>query len=952
MRKLQAIFLLLVFCISAKTQGVSKRPLTHQDYASWNTLANIAFSNDGKWLAYELNPQQGDGNLVLFDLEKKSERVFPRGYNAVFSKGNGFIAFKVKPPEKIVRQAKVEKKKREEMPRDSLGIFNLQTYELEVIPELLGFSIPDEPSNWMAYHFEIEERKTAKEEEREPARVGEAEKTKTTKDTIPTRGTRDRKPPKEKRLAAYNPLTGHRELIENAESFVVSPNGKLVAAVVESKKTDSLKSNSIVFFDTGLQKRKTIDETREGDVKQLNVDFAGNQLVWLHSPDTAKTKTYDVWLWDKSDLQPYKAIRATSAGMPDGSGPSEHSRPFFSKSGRRLFFGTTETPLTEPQDTLLVEEKYSLDVWHWEEPMIQPLQHNRLREERRRSFQAVYHIRERKLVQLADESIPTVTLDHQNNENIALGLSPTPYLKMSDYSGTSFTDAYEIDLRNGQRTLVAEKIRTQVRISPQGKFIVWFDLQSMNWMAYEIRTKQTRNITWVIKEKLFDEENDIPAPPRPYGIGGWFENDSFVIINDKFDVWKVDPSGRKNPENLTKGLGRKENLTFRVLNLERDSPFFSEKEMIFFSAFNHQNKEAGFYSLTDAGFEAQAMEAASFGNLIKAKDNNKFAWRKGTFTTFNDIFASGINFSEYYRVSNANPQQDEFLWGTVELVNWIDFDNQPKQGLLYLPENLDRQKKHPMLVYFYEQSSHGLHSHSIPSPSRSTINRPYCTSNGYIVFVPDITYKDGFPGESAYNAIVSGTKALLERCSFIDRDNLGLQGQSWGGYQIAYLVTRTNLFKAAMAGAPVSNMVSAYGGIRWESGRSRQFQYEETQSRIGGTLWEKPLRYIENSPIFFADKIETPLLVMHNDDDGAVPWYQGIELFMALRRLNKPVWMLVYNNEKHNLTRWPNRMDLSVRMYQFFDHYLKGHPAPIWLQKGIPANQKGKTSGYELIINQ
>jgi dipeptidyl aminopeptidase/acylaminoacyl peptidase len=190
---------------------------------------------------------------------------------------------------------------------------------------------------------------------------------------------------------------------------------------------------------------------------------------------------------------------------------------------------------------------------------------------------------------------------------------------------------------------------------------------------------------------------------------------------------------------------------------------------------------------------------------------------------------------------------------------------------------------------------------------------------------------------------------MVERYPFIDRENMGLQGQSWGGYQIAYLVTRTNMFKAAMAGAPVSNMVSAYGGIRWESGRSRQFQYESTQSRIGGTLWEKPLRYIENSPVFFADKIETPLLIMHNDADGAVPWYQGIEMFMAMRRLSKPVWMLVYNDEAHNLTKWPNRMDLSVRMYQFFDYYLKGAPAPVWLRDGIPAVEKGRNHGYDLV---
>jgi dipeptidyl aminopeptidase/acylaminoacyl peptidase len=269
-------------------------------------------------------------------------------------------------------------------------------------------------------------------------------------------------------------------------------------------------------------------------------------------------------------------------------------------------------------------------------------------------------------------------------------------------------------------------------------------------------------------------------------------------------------------------------------------------------------------------------------------------------------------------------------------------------GLLYTPENLDKSKKYPLLVYFYERSSDRIHSFRHPSPSRSIINPSYCVSNGYVVFVPDIPYLEGYPGQSAYRAVVSGTLAMTGQFPFIDKENMGIQGQSWGGYQVAYLVTQTNLYKAAMAGAPVSNMTSAYGGIRWGSGMSRMFQYEKTQSRIGGTLWEKPFHYIENSPVFYADKIETPLLIMHNDNDGAVPWYQGIELFVAMRRLGKPAWMLTYNNEEHNLTKWPNRMDLDIRMYQFFDHYLKGAPEPKWMKDGIPAIEKGKNLGYGL----
>jgi dipeptidyl aminopeptidase/acylaminoacyl peptidase len=183
---------------------------------------------------------------------------------------------------------------------------------------------------------------------------------------------------------------------------------------------------------------------------------------------------------------------------------------------------------------------------------------------------------------------------------------------------------------------------------------------------------------------------------------------------------------------------------------------------------------------------------------------------------------------------------------------------------------------------------------------------------------------------------------------FIDKDKIAIQGQSWGGYQVAYLVTRTNLFKAAMAGAPVTNMTSAYGGIRWESGHTRMHQYENGQSRIGGTLWEKQELYIENSPLFYADRVQTPLLIMSNDNDGAVPWYQGIEYFSALRRLGKPCWLLCYNGDEHNLMKRPNRKDLSIRMMQFFDYYLKDVKPPSWMIDGVPAIEKGENTGYQL----
>lgn len=252
-----------------------------------------------------------------------------------------------------------------------------------------------------------------------------------------------------------------------------------------------------------------------------------------------------------------------------------------------------------------------------------------------------------------------------------------------------------------------------------------------------------------------------------------------------------------------------------------------------------------------------------------------------------------------------------------------------------------------MIVNFYERSSNRLNQHRAPYPGRSTINYSFYASRGYVIFNPDVPYTVGYPGESAEKAVISGTLAMIDE-GYIDKDRIGVQGHSWGGYQIAHLITRTNIFRCAESGAPVVNMFSAYGGIRWGSGLSRMFQYENTQSRIGGTIWDYPTRYIENSPIFFLDKIETPVLILHNDEDGAVPWYQGIEFFVGLRRLGKPAWLLNYNGEPHWPVKRQNRLDFNVRMQQFFDHYLKDAPLPIWMEQGVSPIEKGINQGLEL----
>jgi dipeptidyl aminopeptidase/acylaminoacyl peptidase len=300
---------------------------------------------------------------------------------------------------------------------------------------------------------------------------------------------------------------------------------------------------------------------------------------------------------------------------------------------------------------------------------------------------------------------------------------------------------------------------------------------------------------------------------------------------------------------------------------------------------------------------------------------------------------SDTNFKNPISLTDANPQQKDINWGYTELITWISLDGIELEGVIYYPENFDPTQKYPMIVNFYERNSDNLYSHRTPEPHRSTIDYHFYTSNGYIVFNPDIIYKDGYPGLSAYNCIMPGITSILNR-GFVDVNKIGAQGHSWGGYQVAYLATRTDLFAAIESGAPVVNMFSAYGGMRWGSGRNRSMQYEHQQSRIGGTIWEKPLQYLENSPLFYMDKVQTPILIMHNDHDGHVPWYQGIEYFIALKRLQKPVWMLNYTGEVHWPQRYANKVDFQKRMFGFFEHYLNNKAMPPWMVEGIKATER------------
>ena len=432
---------------------------------------------------------------------------------------------------------------------------------------------------------------------------------------------------------------------------------------------------------------------------------------------------------------------------------------------------------------------------------------------------------------------------------------------------------------------------------------------------------------------------------------GWQEGDSALYIYDKYDIWKTDPAGVFTASPIFEQIGRKQQYVIRYIQTNRDERFLTHKQDRIYRFFDKQQKGSALLAscfecfdlfhlqLTGEG-KLSNMHPVAYNNVVKAKNSINCMFSMENFASSPDLYFGTIVDGKPERLTNINPQQDTYNWGTAELFKWKTYSGKQSTGIIYKPQGFDPTKKYPMISYFYEKLSDGLHTYIPPAPTASRLNISFFVSRGYVVFAPDIAYGTGHPGEDAYDYIVSGVRAVV-KLGFVDSTKLGIQGQSWGGYQVAYLITRTNLFAAAWAGAPVANMTSAYGGIRWESGLNRQFQYEKSQSRLGATLWEKPQLYIENSPLFKLPKVNTPVVIMSNDADGAVPWYQGIEMFTGLRRLGKPVWLLQYNGEAHNLVERKNRKDIQIREQQFFDWKLKGEKPAQWLITGVPATQKG-----------
>jgi dienelactone hydrolase len=989
---MKKIFLFSVLTVGSFAAFAQKKPLDHTVYDGWQSIGERKISNDGKWVIYTVDVQEGDNELVIQSTDSIfNKKIFERGYNAVITEDSRFVIFKIKPLYKEIREAKIKKKKPDEMPKDSIAIVRLDKMTLWKQPKVKLYKTPQKEAGWVAYQLEkpSEPNKSSPADKKVidslkrtidslvqllPARkrnrnddLIESGKWKVESTEFPVSGDLtgnytdadgDEIPGTAADTGSDLILrkleTGEEKLFKNVTEYYFDKKAKKLLIETAKNPKDSLSKATVVLHDL----RKGITETLStggNDFRNFAMTDDGTQIAFTAERDSsskALQKFHKLWYYKEGMDSAQVLADKNTVGMKVGMTISENGALNFSKSGKRLFFGTS--PIQISKDTTLIEiDKVNVDVWHYKDDYLQPVQLKNLDNDLKRNYLAVYHLETGTLKQLASKEIPQVIQTDEGDGDTFIGVTDFGKRIESQWTGNTLKDIYAIDPVTGNKKLVKANLDWQVYPSSTGKYIVWYDRKARNYFAYDGETEN--NITKSIKVPLWDEEFDNPDDPPPYGIMGWQEGDSALYVYDKFDIWKVDPSGVKAPAIYSLPYGRQIKSTVRYVRLDPEEKFIKYAQPMAFRIFSEQDKTSFYHFEQNTGNTKISSKIGegrySFNSLQKAKDNFQIIYTKENYNQPADVYARGINAGEVMtekKLSAINLQQLNYYWGTAELFKWKAYDGKETEGIVYKPENFSPLQKYPMIAYFYETLSDGLHNYIAPAPTPSRLNIPFFVSRGYVVFAPDIHYGTGHPAKDAYNYIVSGTRTLIAK-GFIDSTKVGLQGQSWGGIQVAQVITQTNLFKAAWAGAPVANMTSAYGGIRWGSGLNRQFQYEKSQSRIGATLWEKPNLYIENSPLFNLPKVNTPLVIMANDADDAVPWYQGIELFTGMRRLGKKVWMLNYNGEAHNLVERKNRKDIQIREQQFFDWLLKGEKPAKWITDGVPAVKKGRDWGLEIV---
>ncbi|MGE0079157.1 MAG: alpha/beta hydrolase family protein [Bacteroidales bacterium] len=691
-----------------------------------------------------------------------------------------------------------------------------------------------------------------------------------------------------------------------------------------------------VYAISGDEKLLFVASQLDGKTKLSRINVANNQIkeiTYDFVPKQIFVNGNGLWVAmlndDKIELIDANMQKVSSKEVPSGWSVATTPKPFFSGSDGNLC--AYLEPKTDKKEDGKAE---GIDIWDWRDVSLVSAETRRTEHNLSRKYLWIFPKAGNPLQVENDTLLKARPLGDDSRYLVAI--VEYAYQMQRSWESGKVADYYLVDLKENKTSLFRKASNFYVNSSPKGKYLYWFDIDS-SWNFLNLSTQKTFKLQPNSNDQYFNIQFDEPSTPGPYAAEGWTENDEWIILKAFHDLYMCDPSGVKPTICITNGYGVKNNMQFRVTESEKKRGMKTGAKIVL-EGFSLNTMQSGLFNATLG--KALNPKQLVWGDFridgVKMLDDGKdIFYTQESYSSYPDIFMLRGGKGKPERITSIGDYYSRFAYGSVKLLEWKNPEGGMLRGMLYLPDSTIWKKPYPVVLNIYERKSENLNLFLSPELAEAEINIPYFVSNGYAVFIPDVVFRVGNPGESSYQCVSSGLAYVLNNYSILDSSKVGIQGHSWGAYQSAYLATRMHDFKAIVSMAPVSDMVSAYGGLRRGVGNSRMFQYESGQSRIGKTLWQAPEAYIKHSTVLYADKITTPLLLISNDGDGAVPWEQGMELFLAMRRLGKPCWMINYKGDAHVLIKKANKEDFTRRMMEMFDYYLKGKPAPDWIERNV-----------------
>lgn len=898
-----------------------KPAVSPADFGKWENLQAGELSHDGKWLAYSIRRVNTDEELRVANLTgARKETVIAFGTRPVFSDDSKYLAYPIG-----VSEAERDKLKKAKKPvEDKLGILNLQTGEITTVEKISAFAF-SKGGRFLAMRKYAPEHASAPDSGA-PSPRGRADNPDAGKDAPGAT------------LVVRDLQTGADATFGNVSSDAWAEAGTFLAMTISA---EGKTGNGVQVYNPSTGQLRVLDSGaamyRDLAWRKDSDDLA---VLKSKSDDKFEGDTHILVVWKGLDRK-YAFDPTSMPGVPAGQRIVSFRPLKWSEDGSAIFFGVAEwerkpakldkdgDKSADKKSDAGDEEHADVEVWHTRDLHAIPEQKLRAERDRERNLLAAWRPESGTVAVLSIDLKETITL--VKGEKHAIVLDDSPYAS-EDMFGRRVWDLYVMDTAAGKRTKIEPALEYEMGASPDGRYVLYF--RENHYWTYDIENGARADISKNIPTQLWVHDFDHPVKQKPpYGVAGWTKDGKSVLIYDEFDIWEVSPDG-SNATKLTDGAG--EEIRHRYVKLDPKEEYIDLSKPIYLSLYGKWTKLSGYARLNRSAPGAKVDRLVwmdkSVARLAKAKDAPSFAYVVEDFDASPNYFAAGADLKDAHQVSDTNPFQKNYAWGHSQLIDYTNERGERSQAALFYPANYEVGKKYPMIVYIYEIVSNVVHRYYAPS-ERSPYNPSVFTSRGYFVYEPDITYLPRDPGISAVQSVSPAVKKVIDM-GLVDAKRIGIVGHSWGAYQTCFLATNTNLFAAAVAGAPLTDLVSMYGSVYWNNGIPETGHYETGQERMEVPLWDDPQAYIRNSPVYSLPKMTTPLLVAFGDKDGSVDWHQGIEMYNMARRLGKQMVLLVYAGENHGLAKKQDQIDYHNRIVEWFDHYLAGAPAKDWMVKG------------------